>query len=439
MRLSQNLRLSILLLTAVVLGSTASVLLRKLLPGDALTIAVVALLACVPALLVATRALRPMRRLLRALQSATDAYRDGDFSVSLVVDRNDEFGELLQACNEMGAALRDQRGHLVQRELLLDTVTQNSPVALVLTDSYGRVVYANLAARHLLKGGSSLLGDDFAALLDQSPHALREAVAAGADTLFTVELGRREETISLSQRTFMLQGRRHRLHLFKTLTRELSRQEVATWKKLIRVLSHELNNSLGPIVSMAHSGAELLRRNETAALPAVFATIGERATHLHQFVSGYAAFARLPTPRSQPVAWPELLAELGHQHDFVVTESPPGQTGWFDRFQLEQVLINLLKNAREAGGDAATVELAVRNVGPEQIIEVRDRGPGMSDAVLSQALLPFYSTKRDGTGLGLALAREITEAHGGRIRLHNREGGGLCVTLVLPLPVGQLA
>jgi len=113
----------------------------------------------------------------------------------------------------------------------------------------------------------------------------------------------------------------------------------------------------------------------------------------------------------------------------------PPAPGWFDRAQVEQVLINLLKNAHEAGGDAAGVEMSVTLRGHDVRIEVRDRGSGMSETVLANALLPFYSTKRSGSGLGLALAREIAEAHGGRVQLANRADGGLSVTLVLPQPM----
>ncbi|MEO8804264.1 MAG: ATP-binding protein [Rudaea sp.] len=380
------------------------------------------------------RATMPLSRVLRALEGAVASYRDGDFSFSIATRRRDELGDLVGMHNALGQTLRNQRQHLAERELLLDTVVQNTPVALVLADANRRVTYANIAARHLFNEGRSLLGLDFSELLADAPDAMRAAIDAGEDALFSVDMDGSEETFHISRRQFRLQGRPQRLFLFRRMTRELSRQEVQTWKKVIRVISHELNNSLAPISSLAHSGAELSRRGENERVTGVFGTIGDRARHLHAFIDGYASFAKLPAPQLKPVAWRAFLDDLALHCRFRIEGDIPAAAAQFDAAQIEQVLINLIKNAHESGSAEAEVALRITQLGSEWRIDVSDRGPGMSEAVLAQALLPFYSTKRAGTGLGLALAREIIEAHDGRIALANREGGGLRVSLRLPMP-----
>lgn len=379
--------------------------------------------------------LAPLARLLRALEGTVLSYRDGEFGSGIAAAPPSglaELASLLQLHHELGLALREQRRQLAQRELLLDTVVQNTPVALLLTDERERIAYANIAARQLLDGGRGLAGRTLPELLATAPPALREALAGGQDGLLSVELDGQEERFHLSQREFRLQGQPHRLRLLRRMTRELSRQEVASWKRVIRVISHELNNSLAPMSSLAHSGAELLRRGQTERATQVFASIGERVAHLHGFLAGYAGFAKLPAPVLTQVDWAPFVAGLGAHYAFRMEGALPAQPGLFDAAQVEQALINLLKNAHEAGGDPAGVSLAVRPQADGWCLEVNDRGPGMSEAQLAQALLPFYSTKRSGSGLGLALAREIAEAHGGRIAMANREGGGLRVTLTLP-------
>jgi len=397
-------------------------------------VALTALLVLPIAFLVATLLTSPLRRLGRALEGIVLSYRDGDFSPSIATRSGDELGDLVALHNDLGDALREQRQHLVERELLLDTLVQNTPVAMLLTNDGGRVAYANLAARHLLGRGRSLEGADFAALLADAPAALRSAIEAGVDSVLSVPIDGVEESFHVSRRHFRLQGRGHDLHLLRRMTRELSRQEVATWKRVIRVMSHELYNSLAPISSLSHTGAELARRGESTRLESVFATIGERARHLHEFLDGYARVAKLPTPRPIRVEWAPFVAGLAAHCRLRVEGALPDEPGFFDPAQVEQALINLLKNAAEAGGSPDDVTLAVMRHGDEHCITVCDRGPGMSEAVLGQALLPFYSTKREGSGVGLALAREIAEAHGGRISLANRAAGGVCVSLFVPAP-----
>jgi len=303
---------------------------------------------------------------------------------------------------------------------------------MVLTDDAGRIVYGNVAARQLLRAGRRLEGLEFGAVLADAPAALAAALDGGGDTLFTMQVGGEPQVYHLSQRGFLLNARPHRLVLLKQLTRELAAQEVAVWKKVIRVIAHELNNSLAPITSLAHSGQLLAGEAADARLTRVFETIGERAAHLATFIDGYARFAKLPRPQPAPVAWAAFLERLEGTARFRVTGSLPAEPGSFDARQLEQVMINLLKNAAESGSPPEDVTVAVQRAAPGFRIEVADRGAGLTEEVLRDALLPFYSTKPTGSGLGLTLCREIVEAHGGRLSLANRAGGGALVTVWLP-------
>jgi nitrogen fixation/metabolism regulation signal transduction histidine kinase len=229
-----------------------------------------------------------------------------------------------------------------------------------------------------------------------------------------------------------LNSQSHRLFLLKQLTRELSRQEVETWKKVIRVIAHELNNSLAPISSLAHSGRQLAEQPDTAQLDRVFKTIEERARHLHTFIDGYARFAKLPKPRVEAVDWSTFLRSLQATASFRIAAEPATRTAVFDATQMEQVLINLVKNAREAGAPGDSIEIHVSEHAGGWRIQVLDRGSGMADDILRGALLPFFSTKPSGAGLGLTICREVIEAHGGRISLANRRDGGLAATLWIP-------
>jgi nitrogen fixation/metabolism regulation signal transduction histidine kinase len=317
---------------------------------------------------------------------------------------------------------------------LLKAVVESAPMAIVVYGDAGKIAYSNAEARTLFAEDQPLENQNFLRLVQSAPEGLQQAVVRDGDGLFTVNNDGHAETYSLSRRFFELSGERHTLLIVKELTPELGRQEVDVWKNVIRIINHELNNSLAPISSMVHS-ARLIAQNpeQLPKLGKVFDTIDERTRHLTAFLEGYARFARLPKPHPERVPWAPFLDNLQALYPMVSVGAAPATDGYFDAGQLQQTLINLLKNALEASADPPDVELAVEMATDgSSTITVRDRGAGMSDEVLKNALVPFFSTKEKGTGLGLALCREIVEAHRGKLRLMRRSGGGMEISCFLP-------
>ncbi len=384
--------------------------------------------------LAAGAVLAPLQALSSALDTLVLSWREGDFGPQLTRDtRWRELQPLALAYQQLAQTIRAERQQLAQREWLLDTLVQHTPVALLLLSEADEVLVANLAARQLLADGRRLQGLHLSELLQAAPAGVAELLSSRAEGLVQLGSDPEGDRWLVSQRLLLLQGLPLRLVLLRPLTQELARQEVAAWKRVLRVLSHELNNSLAPMQSMAHSGAELARRADEAQLAEVFERIEARSRHLHAFLAGYAHFAKLPAPQRAPLDWGPWLARLQALQPFAFDGSVPTTPGWVDAAQFEQALLNLLKNAHESGSAATEVQLRLRCEGAHWQLSVADRGPGASDAVLTQALLPFYSTKRGGTGLGLALAREVIEAHGGRLSLGRRSQGGLRATLHWPV------
>ncbi|MGZ3477314.1 MAG: sensor histidine kinase, partial [Polyangiales bacterium] len=342
------------------------------------------------------------------------------------------------AARSAEAALDQARASAGAREKLFDAVVDTAPMAIVLLGDRGRIAFTNREARELFFEGKDPGAADFLALLADAPETLRRAVLADRDELVTTDEDGEREVWAIAKRHLEGETGPQTLLLVKHLTPEMNRQEVETWRRIIRVMSHELNNSLAPISSLMHS-ARLLAKGtpQEPKLGRVFDTVSERADHLRAFLEGYASLARLPKPRPREVEWAPLLERVRTMHPEVKIDDAPG-AGWFDPTQMEQVIINLLKNAVEAGGDAKDVELAVfPGDGGGARVVVRDRGRGLTEEVLANALLPFYSTKEGGSGIGLAICREVLEAHGGRLRIKNREGGGAEVAIRLPGPTAE--
>lgn len=407
---------------------------------------------------------RRLGRDFNSLEVALLNISDANFSVSMPEPVLPEMQNITRQMNKSFDELRAQRQSVYQRELLLDTVIEASPIAMLLCNAKQQLIFANAAARKLLFNGRKQNGANIVELLKRTEGQQERGLADGTLDIFADVIQRGRETLfsvagvlepesrssfHYSCSEFSIDRISHRLHLFKDITREINRQEANSWKQTIKIISHELNNSLAPISSMAHSGQLLLQRGELERLGQVLGRIESGVMSLHEFIQRYASFARLPLPNFLAINWPQFLQQLGDHYAFKLCGDIPDWTLSADAGQLQQALINALKNAHESGSDPENILLAFSHLESNTLIQVRDGGGGMDAEVMEKALLPFYSTKPLGSGIGLALCREIVEAHHGRLSLDNctlgaegiknnpvsaehKEQLGLRVSLLLP-------
>ena len=375
------------------------------------------------------RALKPLLLEIQALNLHAQNLQDGSFNTSANQLRVHELSSLANSLNAMSAQLRAERATLYQRELLLDTVLQSSPTALLLTDASDTVLMTNPAARLLLNSGKAFDGSKLFAVTGMQPQL---AVALQNRQQGLIRLENTEQAVwHLSVSQFQLNQKQHWLYLLKPLTREIQREELNAWKKLLRVIGHELNNTLAPLSSLAFSGSQLAQQQHNAALGQLFDTISERCLQLNQFVQAYIQFAKLPPPQWCVINWPRLINQLQDQYEFELQGELPNQSWQADPQQLTQLLLNLLKNAHESGSNPEQISLRITQTSDKLLLILQDSGGGMTEQVLQHALVPFYTSKPRGSGIGLTLCRDIAEAHGGSISLRNQPPG-LEVTVQLP-------
>lgn len=420
--LSQKIGGSFVLFAAALLA-----LISWLAPAP-LLLATTAVLLLLFALLL-LRSLKSLALELSALNLYAANLQDQAYQCSANKAVLSELMPLAVTLDTMAAELRRQRAGLYQRELLLDTVLQSSPSAILLTDDQGRVLLSNPAARQLFSQGrrfEGLLLNEVLQHLPQLAAALPAFLASQQQGL--IHLGEPAAIWHLSASQFLLNQRRHQLYIFKPMTQEIQREELSAWKKLLRVIGHELNNSLAPLSSLAYSAQQLAPQPE---LVQILQTISERCHHLNQFLQAYIQFAKLPPPSLAEVNWPRLINQLHDHYEFELVGELPAGRWWLDQSQLMQLLLNLLKNAHEAGADATKIELEFSEQPQFLQISLKDNGGGISPALLEHALLPFFTTKQQGSGIGLTLCRDIVEAHGGQLLLKNVDEG-LLVQIRLP-------
>jgi nitrogen fixation/metabolism regulation signal transduction histidine kinase len=378
-------------------------------------------------------------RPLRTLSNLLAALREGDYSVrARGARRDDALGEVILEVNALSETLRSQRLGAMEATLLLRTVMSEIDVAIFTFDGGQRLRLVNRAGERLLAQPSERLLGRTAAELGLA-ECLEGGVPRTAELVFPGAIGR----WGLSRSAFREEGLPHQLLVLTDLSRALREEERQAWRRLLRVLGHELNNSLAPIRSIAGSLETLAGRDPLPAdwrddLKGGLAVINSRAEALTRFMEAYSRLARLPQPKMQPVDLGACVRRVLSLETRLAIETVPGPdlTIQADADQLEQLLINLLRNAVDAALETGGgVRVRWTRNGSYAEITVEDEGPGLAST--SNLFVPFYTTKPGGSGIGLVLSRQIAEAHGGSLTLRNRPSvRGSEARLRLPLGGG---
>jgi nitrogen fixation/metabolism regulation signal transduction histidine kinase len=370
------------------------------------------------------RLIRP----LHAVSNMLEALREGDYSLrTRSPGREDALGLILYEVNELAQTFHDQRLDALEASNLLTRVLSVIDVALFAFDEDGQLRLMNRA-------GEKLLGRPQDDLLGSQADDLGLAVCLTGETprVMDFAIDDRFGRWELRRRTFRWDGRPHRLVVLADLSQVLREEQRLAWQRLIRVLSHEINNSLTPIKSIAESLGRLLDREigdeEVDDLRDGLRVIGGRSEALGRFMSSYAQLARLPQPDRRDVdveKWVNRVATLEARLP-VSVEAGPALTIHADGDQLDQLLINLVENAADAALETdGGVRIRWSETEHYLELEVEDDGPGLAQT--ANLFVPFFTTKPTGSGIGLALGRQIAEAHGGTLVLENREGSAGCV------------
>jgi two-component system nitrogen regulation sensor histidine kinase NtrY len=373
---------------------------------------------------------------LRTLSNLLAALREGDFSIrARGANRQDALGEVLREVNALGETLRTQRLGAVEATALLRKVMEEIDVAVFAFDGAGRLRLVNRAGERLLdRPAESLLGRT-ASELGLSACLEMEGPSIAAIG-FPGKTGRWE----IRRGMFREGGLRHQLLVISDLSRALREEERQAWQRLIRVLGHELNNSLAPIKSVAENLGSMLGRPQRASdweedMRRGLAVIAARTDGLSRFMNAYARLARLPPPKLQPVevsTWVRRVVGLEPRKQVQLFPGPEVKIQ-ADPDQLEQLLINLLHNAVDAALETGGAVSLGWNLADSHVeVWVRDEGPGIPNP--TNLFVPFFTTKPAGSGIGLVLSRQIAEAHGGSVSLENRPDGLGCeARLRLPI------